>query len=67
MRTDVEFRRQGHAQRVLAAMAQWAASQDARRVYLAVEQSNAPALALYAQASFEPAYSYRYYRKLLER
>jgi GNAT superfamily N-acetyltransferase len=63
MRTDVQFRRQGHALRVLSAMAEWASSQNASRIYLSVEQANAPALALYARASFERAYEYRYYRK----
>jgi GNAT superfamily N-acetyltransferase len=66
MRTDADFRRQGHARRVLSAIAKWASDQNARQVFLGVEQANAPALALYAHAGFEPAYSYRYYRKTVD-
>jgi GNAT superfamily N-acetyltransferase len=63
MRTALPHRRQGHAFRVLAAIARWAQENDASRVYLSVEMANAPALALYERAGFVPAYTYLYYRK----
>jgi GNAT superfamily N-acetyltransferase len=63
MRTDVEHRRKGHAQRVLSAIARWAEAQRAGTLYLGVEMANTPAIALYERAGFEPAYSYRYYAK----
>jgi ribosomal protein S18 acetylase RimI-like enzyme len=63
MRTDPAHRRNGHARRVLAAIARWALEQDARQLFLSVEQENAAAIALYERVGFEPAYSYVYYRK----
>ncbi len=63
MRTDVAHRRKGHAQRVLSAIALWAREMNADMLYLGVEMANTPAVALYAGAGFEPAYSYRYYAK----
>ena len=63
MRTRPEYRRQGYARRVLKAIAQWAAEQGAKRLYLSVEMENVPAVALYRNAGFEPGYTYRYYRK----
>jgi GNAT superfamily N-acetyltransferase len=60
MRTAVAHRRNGHARRVLAAIADWARERRAHTVYLAVEMANAPAIALYQSASFEIAYTYRY-------
>jgi GNAT superfamily N-acetyltransferase len=63
MRTALTHRRQGHAQRVLSALARWAKQTGAIRVYLGVERANAPALALYTRAGFIPAYVYCYYRK----
>lgn len=63
MRTDAAHRREGHAQRVLCAIARWAREQHADTLYLGVEMANAPAVALYERAGFEPAYSYRYYAK----
>lgn len=63
MRTTTAHRRRGHARRVLAAIAQWAMDEGARRIYLSVEMENAPAIALYRSAGFEFGYSYRYYRR----
>jgi len=63
MRTTTAHRRRGHARRVLAAIAQWADANGAKRLYLSVERANAPAIALYERAGFEPGYAYRYYRK----
>jgi ribosomal protein S18 acetylase RimI-like enzyme len=63
MRTDAASRRQGHAQRVLSAIARWAQQQRAETLYLGVEMANTPAVTLYERAGFEPAYSYRYYAK----
>lgn len=62
MRTDLSHRRRGHAAQVLAALASWADGQGAARLYLQVEDGNAPAQALYAKAGFADAYSYRFYR-----
>jgi len=63
MRTRPEYRRQGYARCVLKAIAQWAAEQGAKRLYLGVEMENARAIALYRSAGFEPGYAYRYYRE----
>jgi N-acetylglutamate synthase len=65
MRTTPSCRRQGHARRVLSAIAGWAAENRVKRLYLSVEMQNAPAIALYRSAGFEPGYTYRYYRKPL--
>jgi GNAT superfamily N-acetyltransferase len=63
MRTTPAARRKGHARRVLGTIAEWACNKGASRLYLGVEQANAPAIALYRGAGFEPGYSYRYFRK----
>jgi GNAT superfamily N-acetyltransferase len=60
MRTNSDYRRSGHAQRVLAAIARWAEGKGCARLYLNVEAGNAPARALYAKAGFETAYEYHY-------
>lgn len=62
MRTHPDHRRKGHAARILAALASWAGQQGAAKLYLQVEEANAPACALYAKAGFADAYSYRFYR-----
>ena len=62
MRTHPDHRRKGHAARILAALASWAEKQGAAKLYLQVEEANAPARALYAKAGFADAYSYRFYR-----
>jgi N-acetylglutamate synthase len=45
---------------VLHTLAEWAVEHDAARLYLQVEESNAPALALYTRAGFVEAYRYHY-------
>jgi GNAT superfamily N-acetyltransferase len=65
MRSHAAARRQGHAKRVLAAIADWARQRQAERLFLQVEDHNEPARALYRAAGFEPAYPYKYY--ILER
>jgi GNAT superfamily N-acetyltransferase len=60
MRTALEHRRNGHAQRVLSAIARWADGKGVSRLYLNVEQANYGARALYTKAGFETAYEYRY-------
>jgi N-acetylglutamate synthase len=62
MRTDLSHRRRGHAAQILAALSQWASEQGAAKLYLQVEDGNAPAQALYTKAGFRDAYSYRFYR-----
>jgi GNAT superfamily N-acetyltransferase len=60
MRTALEHRRSGHAQRVLSAIARWSDGKGVSRLYLNVEQANYGARALYTKAGFETAYEYRY-------
>lgn len=60
MRTDAAHRRNGHAQRVLAAITRWSETKGVTRLYLNVEEANHGARALYAKAGFETAYEYRY-------
>ena len=62
MSTRPGFRRQGHAARILAALAQWADETGrGRNLFLQVEDGNAPAMALYHLAGFQAAHTY-YYR-----
>lgn len=62
MATREQFRRQGHAARVLVALAGWAAEgAHDRRLFLQVESGNAAAMALYHLAGFQAAHTY-YYR-----
>lgn len=62
MATRGGYRRRGHAARVLAALAAWAADTDRdRRLFLQVESDNLPAMALYHLAGFQAAHTY-YYR-----
>jgi ribosomal protein S18 acetylase RimI-like enzyme len=62
MATREEFRRQGHAARVLAALAGWAAEIGTeRRLFLQVESENTAAMSLYHLAGFQAAHTY-YYR-----
>ena len=63
MRTDQAFRGRGLAARVLAGIADVALRRDIDRVFLQVEDVNAPALALYRRAGFETVWSYDYWRK----
>jgi GNAT superfamily N-acetyltransferase len=54
-------RRLGEA--ILLAVARWARSRGATRLYLQVETDNAPARRLYARVGFEPRYAYHYRRQ----
>lgn len=58
--TVPEARRRGAARAVLAALAGWARTRGARRLYLQVERANAAALALHRGAGFREAYGYHY-------
>ena len=62
MRTHPAHRRRGLARDILAALLGWARDQGASHAFLQVEAANASAIALYAGAAFESAYSYRYWR-----
>ena len=61
MRTDQAFRGQGLAGRVLAGIADVAIQRGIERVFLQVEDINAPALSLYRRAGFETVWSYDYW------
>lgn len=62
MRTAVMHRRKGHGCRVLQGIANWALGQGATRLYLQVDESNAPGRALYARAGFRDDYRcFHYY------
>lgn len=63
MRTDPDFRRRGLAGRILQSLLAEAAALGARTAYLQVEQSNAPAVSLYASRGFATAYRYRYWSR----
>lgn len=60
MATLPDARRRGVGQRVLAALAGWAAERGAHGLYLQVEGGNAAALRLYTAAGFTPAARYHY-------
>jgi N-acetylglutamate synthase len=60
MGTRREARRRGAATSVLHALARWAHSRDASRMYLQVEVTNDGARQLYTRAGFETAYRYHY-------
>lgn len=62
MRTAATHRGQGLAGRVLLTMAQEASRRGIQRVFLQVDASNAPALALYRRAGFATAWPYAYWR-----
>jgi ribosomal protein S18 acetylase RimI-like enzyme len=61
MRTDQACRGRGLAGRVLAGIADVAIQRGIERVFLQVEDINAPALSLYRRAGFETAWSYDYW------
>lgn len=63
MRTAPAHRRQGLARLVLRALLAEASTLGAERAWLQVEADNAPAIALYADEGFEPAYRYRYWAR----
>lgn len=60
MVTTPEARRRGVARLVLSAIAGWAVTHDADRLYLQVEQSNDAACRLYEAAGFRPLATYHY-------
>lgn len=59
--TCAELRRQGLAARLVRQVLGWGARQGARRAYLQVLASNAPALALYQKLGFRLGYRYTYW------
>ena len=63
MRTDEAHRRAGHGQAILAGIAAWSRARGAARLYLQVEDDNAPALALYERSGFATRYRYHYRRE----
>ncbi len=63
MRTAPDHRRKGLARRVLRGLLAEAGALGADRAWLQVEADNAPAIALYADEGFEPAYAYRYWTR----
>ncbi|MER5970432.1 GNAT family N-acetyltransferase [Streptomyces sp. NPDC002055] len=60
MATIPRARGKGAARAVLAALADWAGSHEAHRMYLQVERDNAPALRLYDRAGFGEVCGYHY-------
>lgn len=60
VRTPPEFRRRGVARALIAALANWAGRQDARSLFLQVEDDNAAARCLYMSAGYHEAYRYHY-------
>lgn len=63
MRTDRARRGEGLAGRVLAGLANAAEARGLARVFLQVEEENAPARALYRRAGFETAWRYFYWSR----
>jgi len=63
MRTAPDHRRKGLARRVLRALLAEAKGLGAQRAWLQVEADNAPAIALYADEGFAPAYRYQYWAR----
>lgn len=61
MRTAPDHRRKGLARRIFRALLAEARGLGADRAWLQVEADNAPAIALYANEGFEPAYRYSYW------
>lgn len=63
MRTARERRGEGLAGRVLAGMAEAALARGVDRVFLQVQEDNAPARALYRRAGFRTVWRYAYWRQ----
>ncbi|MFN3522857.1 MAG: GNAT family N-acetyltransferase [Phenylobacterium sp.] len=63
MRTSKARRGEGLAGRVLAGLAEACAARDVAKVFLQVEEANAPARALYRRAGFRPVWRYFYWSK----
>jgi GNAT superfamily N-acetyltransferase len=63
MRTRADRRREGHARRVLAAIARWGKGQGATGLFLNVEEPNHGARALYRSAGFRDVYRSLYCRR----
>lgn len=63
MRTEKARRGEGLAGRVLAGLAQAALARGVERVFLQVEEANAPARALYRRAGLAPRWRYHYWRR----
>jgi GNAT superfamily N-acetyltransferase len=62
--TDPARQRRGHARRIVASLAAWAADRGARGACLEVEAGNMPARALYGALGFDELYRYHYRREL---
>lgn len=60
--TNKDYRRRGHASRLVASALKWAVSQGARICWLQVVADNRPAIGLYEKNGFCPIYSYSYRR-----
>lgn len=64
MATAPNVRRSGGARRILAAIEIWAAAQGVTTLFLQVVEINAPAVALYQKAGFEPVALTRYFSRV---
>jgi predicted GNAT family acetyltransferase len=53
-----EYRRQGAASSVVAALCSWGLSKGAKSAYLQVESRNQPALEMYEKTGFKSLYTY---------
>lgn len=58
--THPDFRRQGHARRMVQSLLALAAQSGARMAYLQVVEANEPAMMMYQSLGFKPVYQYWY-------